>query len=116
MSLAKNMDKIIGKSVSKKLSGKDSQRMLATHQKLPDHAKQSAANALKTTLKRVISKASEATGDLIGNKIANRITKVSRILSQNNSETITNGHDEEIPKERYISPEERDKIIDEETC
>ena len=42
----------------------------------------------------------EATGDLIGNKIANKITKASISSPQNNSETITNEHDKEIPKER----------------
>ena len=36
---------------------------------------------------------------------------VSISLPQNNSETITNEHDKKIPKERYISPEERQKII-----
>ena len=30
-----------------------------------------------------------------------------------NWETDTNTHDKEIPKERYIFPEERQKIIDE---
>ena len=50
-------------------------------------------------------KTAEATGYLIGNKIANKITKVSRTLPQNNSETITNeteniGLDREIPKEK----------------
>ena len=54
----------------------------------------------------------EATGDLIRNKIANKITKFSRSSPQNNSETITNKHDNEIPKERQISPEERQKIFD----
>ena len=49
---------------------------------------------------------------MIDNKIADRIKKVSRNSPQNNSETITNEHDKEIPKERYISPEERQKIID----
>ena len=38
--------------------------------------------------------------------------KFSRRSPQNNSETITNEHDKEIPKERYTSPEERKKIID----
>ena len=75
-----------------------------------DHDKQSPA--LKTNSKRVIQKTSEATGDLIGNKIANRITKVSKHSQQNNSERVTYEHDQEIPKERYISPEERQKIID----
>ena len=36
-----------------------------------------------------------------------KITKFSK-----NSETVTNENDKEIPKERYISPEERQKIID----
>ena len=78
-----------------------------------DHAKQSATDAFKTASKRAIQKTAEATGDLIGNKIANRIIKVYKKSQQNNSETVTNEHDEEIPKERYISPEERQKIIDE---
>ena len=37
-------------------------------QKLPDHVKKFATDALKTILKRVIQKAAEGTGDLIGNK------------------------------------------------
>ena len=49
---------------------------------------------------------------MIGNKIDNRITNVSKTLPQNNPETSTNEHNKEIPKERYISPEEREKIID----
>ena len=32
-------------------------------------------------------------------------------LQQNNLEIVTNKHDKEIPKEIYISPEERQKII-----
>ena len=60
----------------------------------------------------------EATGDLIGNKIDDvvvkscdgKITKVSRSLPQNNWETIKSERDKEIPKERYISPERRQKI------
>ena len=37
----------------------------------------------------------EATGDLIVNKIATRITKFSIILPQNNSEIVTNENDKE---------------------
>ena len=66
-----------------------------------------AADVLKTTSDKVIQKTAEATGDLIGNIIPNTITKVSGSSPQNDSETITNEHDKEIPKERYISPEER---------
>ena len=34
-------------------------------------------------------------------------------LQQNNLDTVANEHDKEILKERYISPEERQEIIDE---
>ena len=58
-------------------------------------------------------KTAEATGDLTGNRISDRIIKVSRIAPQNNSNTVKNDLDKEIPKERYyISPKERQKIID----
>ena len=43
-------------------------------------------------------KTTKATGDLIGNKYANKIMKVSRNLPQNNSETITNEHGKKLPK------------------
>ena len=64
-------------------------------------------DAPKTSSKRAIQKAADATGGLIGNENANRITKVSKYLSQNSSETVTNEHVEEIPNEKYISQEER---------
>ena len=53
--------KDIGKNISKSLSVKYSQ-------KIPDHAKKSATDALKTSSKKVIQKTAKATGDLIGNK------------------------------------------------
>ena len=37
-----------------------------------------ATDAIKTSSKRVIQKAAEATGDLVGNKIADKITSVSK--------------------------------------
>ena len=50
----------------------------------------------------------EATGDLIGNKIADKITNVLKKSNNNN-----NNEDVEIAthKKRYISPEERQQII-----
>ena len=39
-------------------------------QKLLDRAKNTATDAIKTVLKRAIQNTVEATGDLIGNKIA----------------------------------------------
>ena len=47
---------------------------------------------------------------MTSNKIANKITGLSKNLQQNNSKTVTNEHEQEIPKERYISPEEGQKI------
>ena len=61
----------IGKNIMKNLSGKYRQKLL-------DHAKQSATGALKTASKIEIQKTAETTGNLIGNKIADKIINVSR--------------------------------------
>ena len=47
-------------------------------QKLLDSAKTSTTDAIKTDSKRAIQKTAEATGDVIGNKIADKITSVSK--------------------------------------
>ena len=44
--------------------------------------------------------------------IGNKITEVSESAQQNNSESVTNEQNKEVPEERYISPKERQKIID----
>ena len=46
--------------------------------KLVDTAKKSGTNAIKTASKRAIQKTAEASGDLVGNKIADKITSVSK--------------------------------------
>ena len=112
LSFPTNMSKNIGETISKNLTDKYSLGMLAIRQKLLDHAKQSATDAFKTASKRAIQKITQATDDLIGNKIINKITKAHQKLQDNNSETVINDPDKEIPKERYISPEERLEIID----
>ena len=43
--------------------------------KLVDTAKISATDAIKTGSKRAIQKTAEATGDMVGNRIADRITR-----------------------------------------
>ena len=53
---------------------------------------------------------------MIGNKIADKVTSVSKKSSAGHSKKLQNNqaNDEtEIPKERYISPEKRQQIIDE---
>ena len=77
------------------------------------HPTRPATDAFKTALKRSIQKTVKATGILIANKIADKTTEVPKDLQQNNSETVTNEHDKEIPKERYISSEEKQEMIDE---
>ena len=102
---AKNMGKNIGKSISKNLSGKYSQKLLT-------HAKKSATDVLKTTSKRVIQKTSKATGDLISNKIADKITKPQKFHHKIIQKRLQMNMINEIPNERYIFPKERQKIID----
>ena len=97
---------MLARNISKKLSFKYQQKLL-------DHAKQSATDDFKTISNRSVKKTVGATGYLIGNKIANKITTVSKKLQQNNSETVTKDYDKEISKERYVSPEKRQEIIDE---
>ena len=63
-------------------------------------------------VKKIVRKSAEATGDLIGNKIADKITAKPSKKSRN-EEIQSNEVNNEIPKERYIPPKERQKIIDE---
>ena len=80
--------------------------------KLVDAAKKSAADATKTASKKAIQKTTEATGDLVGNKIADKITSASKKCTK---KFLTIDEDAELTthKKRYISPEERQQIIDE---
>ena len=59
------------KNMNKSLSNKYGQKLL-------DSTKKSTTDAIKTTSKRAIQKTAEATGDLIGNKIADKITSISK--------------------------------------
>ena len=65
LSFAKNM----GKSLSNKYG-----------QKLLDSAKKSTTDAIKTASKRAIQKTAEATRDLIGNKIADKVFQRKSLL------------------------------------
>ena len=57
-------------------------------QKLADSAKKSATDALKIAGKRAIQKTVEATGDLIGNKIADKITSYSKKQKMNHTQMM----------------------------
>ena len=56
------------------------------NKKRPNTPKKSTTDAIKTVSKRAIQKTAEATGDLIGNKIADKITSVSKKTQNNESE------------------------------
>ena len=71
------------KNMGKNLSNKYGQKLL-------DSAKKSTADTIKTASKRAIQKTAAATGDLIGKKIADKITSTSKKFTKklhNNDET-----------------------------
>ena len=78
-------------------------------QKFFDSAKKSTTDAIKTVSKRAIQKTAEATGDLIGNKISEKITSTSKSPKEFHSKTDEN--EIEIPKERHISPQKNKKLL-----
>ena len=70
LSFAKHIGRHANK-VAKSLSNKYSQKFL-------DSSKKSRTDAIKTASKRLIQEPAEAIGDLIRNKIANKITRFSK--------------------------------------
>ena len=71
--------------------------------KLMDTATRTGVDAAKTTSKRIAEKTEEATWDLIGNKIADKITLIGKPKEKEKTKEI-----EKI----YILPEKRQQIID----
>ena len=66
----------------------------------------SAGKDFKIAGKKVLTKSAEPTGDLIGNKIADRITKSTRNKDQKEDDRIM-----EKTQELIIPPEKREQII-----
>ena len=90
---------LLQKNICKTLSNNNDQKLL---------------DVIKTASKRAIQKAAEATSDLIGNKIADKTTSVStKKAAKNDDANIEIKADVNVPKKRYISPEEKQQIIDE---
>ena len=80
--------------------------------KLVDTAKKSATDAIKLLLKEQYKETAEATGNLVGNKIADKITSTSK-KPVKKLPTIDEDAELTTPKKRYISPEQRQQIIEE---
>ena len=112
LSFAKN----IGKSLSNKYAATSATNVA---QKLIDSAKKCKTDAIKTASKRAIQKTAEATGVLTGNKIADKITSVSKKSGTelhskklHNNDEIKEHVEIATSKKKYISPKERQQIID----
>ena len=68
-----------------------------------DTATKTGMDPAKTASKRVVQKTAEVTGDLIGNKIADKITSIGKPKEKEKTDKV-----EKI----YIPPEKRQQIID----
>ena len=106
LSFGKNMGRHANK-VAKSLSNKYSQKLL-------DSAKKSTTDAIKTASKIETQKTAEATGDWIGSKIADKVTRVSKKYTEElpNDETEVDV-ERATHKKKYISSGERQQVIDE---
>ena len=112
MSFSKHIGKSIGKNIGKNLSVKYSQKIL-------DHCKQFATDAIKTVSKKAIKKKAKATGDFIGNKIAEavaklyngRITKVSKTSPRNSLELKMSMIKKYLKKDRYLQKKDRKLLM-----
>ena len=68
--------------------------------KLIDTATKTGIDAAKTASKRVVQKTAEATGDLIRNKIADKITSLGKSKERTKK-----------AEEMYLPPEKRHKLL-----
>ena len=69
-----------------------------------DTATKTGIDAAKIASKRVVQKTAEATGDLIGNKIVDKVTSIGKQKEKPNPK--------EKPDEIYIPSEKKQQIID----
>ena len=106
MSFARNIRNKYGKKlfnksmdVGKKMSNKYGRKIL-------DKSMDAGKDFAKIAGKKVLTKSAEATGDLIGNKIADRITKITRNKDKKEDDRIM-----EETQELVIPPEKREQII-----
>ena len=102
ISFARNIGNKYGKKifdVSKSMKNK-------YHKKILDNSLSVGKDFAKIAGKKVLTKSAEATGDLIGNKIADRIIKSARNKEQKEDDRIM-----EETQEIIIPAEKREQII-----
>ena len=74
--------------------------------KILDNSLSAGKDFAKIAGKKILTKSAEATGDMIGNKIADRITKSTRNKAQKEDDRTM-----EETQEIIIPPEKREEII-----
>ena len=116
MSFARNFGNKYGKKLMNTAIKTGTNFNIKYGKKLTDTAIKTGTDFATIAGKKIVHKSTEATGDFIGNKIADKITAkpspkdvTSESKKPHNEDEVIN----EIPKERYISPKESQKIIDE---
>ena len=98
--------KNIGNKYDKKLFDKSMDVSKKYGNKLLDNSISAGKDFAKIAGKKVLTKSAEATGNMIGNKIADRITKSSRNKAQKEDDRVM-----KETQEILIPPEKREQII-----
>ena len=104
MSFARNIGNKYGRKIFDKSLGKSMKEKYG--KKILDNSLSAGKDFAKIAGKRELTKSAQATGDLIGNKIADRITKSAR-----NKEKKENDRIMEETQEIIIPQEKRGQII-----
>ena len=111
MSFARDTGNKYGKSIinsknAKEISDVGKSMKNKYGKKILDNIFSAGKDFAEIAVKKVLTKSAEATGDLIGNKIADRITKSARNKEQKEDDRIM-----EETQEIIIPPEKRDQIV-----
>ena len=106
MSFAKNIGNKYGKKLFDKSTDVSKKYGKKYGNKLLDNSISAGKDFAKIAGKNVLTKSTEATGEMIGNKIADRITRGSRNKAQKEDDRIM-----EETQEILIPPEKREQII-----
>ena len=110
MSFARNIGNKYGKSIINSKNAKKifdvGKSMKNKYGKKTDNSLSAGKDFAKIAGKKVLTKSAEATGDLIGNRIADKITKSDRNKEQKENDRIM-----EETQEIIIPPEKREQII-----
>ena len=110
MSFARNFGNKYGKKLKNSAIKTRTNFKSKYSKKLTDTAIKTGKDFATAAGKKTVHKSAEATGDLVGNKIADKISSASK--KSQNEEIQSDEVNNEIPKERYISLKERQKITD----